>query len=78
MNNDEPELHIEVVLAEDEQSALRNYLANLFDFDDKDGYMGNDMVERMLRDELFAVAETEVGNVEFTFYYNLKSLGVHY
>jgi len=74
LNNDDNEPQFEVVEAKDEQTALGSFLAEMFDIEDDE--MGKNMANAMLRDEFYGVGQLDLGPVEFTFYYDLESLGL--
>jgi len=75
LNNDDNEPQFEIVEAENEQAALGNYLTEIFNLDDEEeseAYICKDL----MRCEYYGVALIEVGAIEFTYYYDLKDLGI--
>ena len=66
-------LNMKLLRLKDEKSALLNYLTEIFELDDVE-FSKKEFCEQCLNDEYFAVAPVEEGPVEFTYYYDIKSL----
>jgi|AntAceMinimDraft_16_1070373.scaffolds.fasta_scaffold95628_3 hypothetical protein len=75
LNNWDNEPEFKVVEAKNEKEALANYLIETFYLDNEE-ISEKDMAENILKDEFYGVASLEIGEVEFTFYTDLKSLGL--
>ena len=73
INNDDNEPQIEIVKANNEKSALLNYLTEIFflDFEEESEEY---ICSSLLKDGYYGVTEVKEGGLEFTFYNSLSEL----